>query len=173
MVLSVIKNNKTVRQKNSWFSAWRCPFLGFWGRFRDHQADLKAFLCLSVLEGEATRPSASSTNKKRHPRKDVSVKYWDILDYLFSAVATSTAQATVQPTIGLLPIPRNPIISTCAGTDDKPRAIKLVWIAEVRRRKSPQDLTDEELANWASECIRSIVSVIYPMTTVRTRCVRV
>ena len=79
MVLSVIKNNKTVRQKNSWFSAWRCPFLGFWGRFRDHQADLKAFLCLSVLEGEATRPSASSTNKKRHPRKDVSVTiwYWD------------------------------------------------------------------------------------------------
>ena len=46
-------------------------------------------------------------------------------DYLLSAVATSTAQATVQPTIGLLPIPRNPIISTCAGTDDKPSAIKL------------------------------------------------
>ena len=34
------------------------------------------------------------------------------IDYLFKAVATSTAQATVQPTIGLLPIPRNPIIST-------------------------------------------------------------
>ena len=34
------------------------------------------------------------------------------LNYLFKAVATSTAQATVQPTIGLLPIPRNPIIST-------------------------------------------------------------
>ena len=31
----------------------------------------------------------------------------------------STAQATVQPTIGLLPIPRNPIISTCAGTDEE------------------------------------------------------
>ena len=30
-------------------------------------------------------------------------------DYLLSAVATSTAQATVQPTIGLLPMPRNPI----------------------------------------------------------------
>ena len=42
------------------------------------------------------------------------------LNYLFKAVATSTAQATVQPTIGLLPIPRNPIISTCAGTDDEP-----------------------------------------------------
>ena len=42
--------------------------------------------------------------------------------YLLSAVATSTAQATVQPTIGLLPMPRNPIISTCAGTDDKQSA---------------------------------------------------
>ena len=58
-------------------------------------------------------------------------------DYLFSAVATSTAQATVQPTIGLLPIPG---------------AIP---------------------ANCASECIRPIVSVIYPMATVRTRYVRV
>ena len=54
--------------------------------------------------------------------------------YLLSAVATSTAQATVQPTIGLLPMPRNPIISTCAGTDEEP-------------------------ANCASECIRPIVSV--------------
>ncbi len=34
------------------------------------------------------------------------------LYYLLKAVATSTAQATVHPTIGLLPIPRNPIIST-------------------------------------------------------------
>ena len=58
-----------------------------------------------------------------------------VYNYLFSAVATSTAQATVQPTIGLLPMPRNPIISTCAGTDDDP-------------------------ANCASECIRPIVSVI-------------
>ena len=36
----------------------------------------------------------------------------NVLYYLFKAVATSTAQATVHPTIGLLPIPRNPIIST-------------------------------------------------------------
>lgn len=42
------------------------------------------------------------------------------VNYLFKAVATSTAQATVHPTIGLLPIPRNPIISTCAGTDEEP-----------------------------------------------------
>ena len=47
------------------------------------------------------------------------------MNYLLSAVAMSTAQATVQPTIGLLPMPRNPIISTCAGTDDKLSAIKL------------------------------------------------
>ena len=58
-----------------------------------------------------------------------------LIDYLFSAVATSTAQATVQPTIGLFPMPRKPIISTCAGTEDEP-------------------------ANCASECIRPIVSVI-------------
>ena len=32
--------------------------------------------------------------------------------YFARAEATSTATATVQPTIGLLPIPRNPIIST-------------------------------------------------------------
>ena len=106
--------------------------------------------------------------KKRHPRKDVSISgveqggtveklnpsqlRWappvheatgghgfstvPPCDYLLSAVATSTAQATVQPTIGLLPMPRNPIISTCAGTDDEP-------------------------ANCASECIRTIVSVMY------------
>ena len=43
----------------------------------------------------------------------------EALNYLFKAVATSTAQATVQPTIGLLPIPRNPIISTCAK-EEKP-----------------------------------------------------
>ena len=55
--------------------------------------------------------------------------------YLFSAKATFTAQATVHPTIGLLPIPRKPIISTCAGTELEP-------------------------ANCASLCIRPSVSVI-------------
>ena len=32
--------------------------------------------------------------------------------YLLKPSATDTAQATVHPTIGLLPIPMNPIIST-------------------------------------------------------------
>ena len=34
------------------------------------------------------------------------------LTYFDNAVATSTATATVAPTIGLLPIPKKPIIST-------------------------------------------------------------
>ena len=47
--------------------------------------------------------------------------------FLFRARSTLTAQATEQPTIGLLPMPRKPIISTWAGTEEEP-------------------------ANWASEC---------------------
>lgn len=36
------------------------------------------------------------------------------------APATATATATVAPTIGLLPMPMKPIISTCAGTEEEP-----------------------------------------------------
>src|SRR3989339_471127 len=53
----------------------------------------------------------------------------------FYACETATATATEAPTIGLLPIPIRPIISTCAGTEEDP-------------------------ANCASECILPIVSVI-------------
>ena len=56
-------------------------------------------------------------------------------DYFVSPSCTATAHATEAPTIGLLPIPIRPIISTCAGTDDEP-------------------------ANCASECILPIVSVM-------------
>ena len=63
-----------------------------------------------------------------------------VADYLLRARATFTAHATVQPTIGLLPIPRKPIISTCAGTEDEP-------------------------ANCASECMRPSVSVILWVAT--------
>ena len=48
---------------------------------------------------------------------------------------TATATATVAPTMGLLPMPRKPIISTCAGTEEEP-------------------------ANCASECMRPMVSVM-------------
>ncbi len=83
------------------------------------------------------RRSAECPHKHKNPRNRSCGGILSRLsnDYLFRAVATSTAQATVQPTIGLLPIPRKPIISTWAGTDEDP-------------------------ANWASLCIRPIVSVI-------------
>ena len=55
--------------------------------------------------------------------------------YLFIPSCTATATATVAPTIGLLPMPMSPIISTCAGTEEEP-------------------------ANCASECILPIVSVM-------------
>ena len=55
--------------------------------------------------------------------------------YAFIASSTATATATDAPTIGLLPMPIKPIISTCAGTEDDP-------------------------ANCASECIRPMVSVM-------------
>ena len=55
-------------------------------------------------------------------------------DYL-EASSIATATATVAPTMGLLPMPIRPIISTCAGTDELP-------------------------ANCASECMRPMVSVI-------------
>ncbi len=34
--------------------------------------------------------------------------------------ATATATATVAPTMGLLPMPKKPIISTWAGTEEEP-----------------------------------------------------
>ena len=52
----------------------------------------------------------------------------------FMASSTATATETVAPTMGLLPMPRNPIISTWAGTELEP-------------------------ANCASECMRPRVSV--------------
>ena len=57
------------------------------------------------------------------------------LGYLARASSTATAQATVQPTMGLLPMPIRPIMSTCAGTEEEP-------------------------ANWALECMRPMVSVM-------------
>ena len=55
--------------------------------------------------------------------------------YFLKLSSTATATATVAPTIGLLPMPMRPIISTCAGTELEP-------------------------ANCASECMRPMVSVM-------------
>ena len=42
------------------------------------------------------------------------------MTFYFIASSTATAAVTVAPTMGLLPIPIRPIISTCAGTEDEP-----------------------------------------------------
>ena len=55
--------------------------------------------------------------------------------YFLLASSMATATATVAPTMGLLPMPMRPIISTWAGTEEEP-------------------------ANWASECMRPMVSVM-------------
>ena len=58
-----------------------------------------------------------------------------VFPYFFRLSSTATATETVAPTMGLLPMPRKPIISTWAGTEEEP-------------------------ANWASLCIRPMVSVM-------------
>ena len=68
-------------------------------------------------------------------RKKMAPKRKPFKNYFVIPSCTATAQATVIPTIGLLPAPIRPIISTCAGTEEEP-------------------------ANCASECIRPIVSVM-------------
>ena len=83
-------------------------------------------------------------SRKRHKRCRTSKKsglrkirrpLFENFDYLFMPSCTATATATVAPTMGLLPMPMRPIISTCAGTEEDP-------------------------ANCASECILPIVSVM-------------
>ena len=77
--------------------------------------------------------AASPNIKKRPVHQDGSLLR--LTDYLARASSTATAQATLAPTMGLLPMPLRPIISTCAGTEEEP-------------------------ANWASECMRPMVSVM-------------
>jgi len=75
-----------------------------------------------------------SMRQAPHRRNERTVRR--LLDFgYFMACSTATATATEAPTIGLLPIPMRPIISTWAGTEDEP-------------------------ANCASECMRPIVSVM-------------
>ena len=73
---------------------------------------------------------ADSSYQNRRPCGRLSLGW-----FYFNASSIATATATVMPTIGLLPAPIRPIISTCAGTEEEP-------------------------ANCASECILPIVSVM-------------
>ena len=76
------------------------------------------------------RQKRSAAGNPQRPLIELSKK-----DYFLKDSSTATATATVAPTIGLLPMPMRPIISTCAGTEEEP-------------------------ANCASECMRPIVSVM-------------
>ena len=57
---------------------------------------------------------------RQNCRAHVSFEYSDYSDYFLKDSSTATATATVAPTIGLLPMPMRPIISTCAGTEEEP-----------------------------------------------------
>ena len=61
----------------------------------------------------------AGTRKKAVPNGTAFLFILGNRDY-FIASSTATAQATVIPTIGLLPAPIRPIISTCAGTEEEP-----------------------------------------------------
>ena len=69
-----------------------------------------------MLEGEMNTlltEEVLQTQKNSHnPRGLQEFIYRSRLNYFFIASSIATATATVAPTIGLLPIPRKPIIST-------------------------------------------------------------
>ncbi len=87
--------------------------------------------------GNSTSPSLKNVleNKKTAPRSYETGRRFDLRQLDYFAWETATATATEAPTIGLLPMPMRPIISTCAGTLEEP-------------------------ANCASPCMRPIVSVM-------------
>ena len=87
------------------------------------------------LKGEAISQLHAPHKTKNHLKNQVIFLFKYINNHLLIASAVATATATVAPTMGLLPMPRKPIISTCAGTEEEP-------------------------ANCASECIRPMVSVM-------------
>ena len=61
-------------------------------------------------------------NPNRPERRKGLLQKAEALNYFnyFRASSTATATETVMPTMGLLPAPRKPIISTWAGTEEEP-----------------------------------------------------
>ena len=87
-------------------------------------------------KGPLTSKQKKGIRKKRMPFAGNGILLCSYQNFpAFAASAMATAVATVMPTMGLLPAPMRPIISTCAGTEEEP-------------------------ANCASECIRPRVSVM-------------
>ena len=88
------------------------------------QLQVNTCACLNdlILEEQKKRERLRRKPSLRHSLfsvceiTDLSRGYY----FLLRARSTFTAHATEHPTMGLLPIPRKPIISTCAGTDEEP-----------------------------------------------------
>ena len=84
--------------------------------------------------------------KKRHPRKDVSMTYNYYVRALtrrISAAALASARCSKNIEAAM---PRNPIISTCAGTDDKPRVEQIHLFCRGAKEEKPAGL------NWWRTC---------------------
>ena len=83
----------------------------------------KLSTALPLITERAQHPKNNPKNK----RPGVNRAFHDADKNYLSASSTATAQATVAPTIGLLPMPMRPIISTCAGTEEEPANWALEW----------------------------------------------
>ena len=95
----------------------------------------KNYLHPNDLEKDAFRPEDMMPVFDAGLIRRIDSDFEPFENFYFIACSTATATATDAPTIGLLPMPRKPIISTWAGTELDP-------------------------ANCASECMRPIVSVM-------------
>ena len=76
-----------------------------------------------ALQRKVFRFLFSKRNQEKTAKKNCSSSssfFVSSKSYLFRAMEISTATATVAPTMGLLPIPIRPIISTWAGTEEEP-----------------------------------------------------
>lgn len=113
------KDNARSQVRNDYFVSPSCTATAHATRFETNQKAPLRMLCVLVLLCFAKATLVCFAQ----------------LNYFVKPSWTATAQATEAPTIGLLPMPMRPIISTCAGTDEEP-------------------------ANCASECILPIVSVM-------------
>ena len=103
--------------------------LGALCRDQSHVPALLCFLKIITHFGLFVKPAAKKSLRGERAGLYLTNRY------LLMPSCTATATATVAPTMGLLPMPMSPIISTCAGTEEEP-------------------------ANCASECILPIVSVM-------------
>ena len=113
LVQIALFTNKKLRQEIRGFPALYFASLNFSAPYT------KAFTSLNF---SAPYTKAFASLNFSTPYTKVSFAYFSFQRKVgyFIASSTATATATVAPTIGLLPIPISPIISTCAGTEEEP-----------------------------------------------------